>query len=288
MGHDHGQQRHGGVEERGGAIDDGAHRSIDRADHVRTGDQRSQPVREMNDRRRGNAREEVLRSAREPDDLVREHRTADENVIVLDDQPIQRDRHILLEAPSGDCRDLARRYRPQVGERCRIVPAMVEDARAAAAAVDDRSANQPTERRVVHWRVRTERDEIVECRHARAQLALEYLEHQWHRHRPGPIRNQGDDAPAIERQGGEAVADNARHGRRLEKAFGDPLSDHAHWQCRRSSTTSRSATKCWSPRRPDTRARWPRAWRRRGSECDAGTSRPCRVRASGPVLPRRS
>ena len=74
---------------------------------------------------------QVLGAAREADDLVREHRPADEDVVVLDDQPVQRDRHVLRAA----ARRSARRSRragivPSFDERRGIVPAVIEDARA--------------------------------------------------------------------------------------------------------------------------------------------------------------
>ena len=52
---------------------------------------------------------QVLRAAREADDLVRKHRSADEHVVVLDDEPVERDRHVLAEPAAGELGDLGRR-----------------------------------------------------------------------------------------------------------------------------------------------------------------------------------
>ncbi len=77
---------------------------------------------------------------------------------------------------------------------------MVEDPAIAGAAVDDRAADVLAQLLVAHRRVRAERDEEVERRDARRQLALEDVEHQRHRHRPRPVRDEDDDAFAVERQ----------------------------------------------------------------------------------------
>ena len=69
------------------------------------------------------------------------HRPADEHVVVLDDEPVERDVDVLLEPAARQLRDLARRNRAELDERGRVVPAMVEDAVPAGAAVDDRAAD---------------------------------------------------------------------------------------------------------------------------------------------------
>ena len=99
-------------------------------------------MREVDDLGRRNAREEVLRAAREADDLVRKHRAADEDVVVFDHQPIERDRHVLLQASEAELLDDRRGDCPQRGERSGVIPPMVEDPAIPGAAVNDSPADQ--------------------------------------------------------------------------------------------------------------------------------------------------
>ena len=74
------------------------------------------------------AREQILRAAGKADDLVREHRPADEHVIVLDEQPVERDRHVLVQSPACDApRSRAAGIMPSFTNVDGIVPPMVED-----------------------------------------------------------------------------------------------------------------------------------------------------------------
>ncbi len=113
VGRDERQQRERRLEQRRGAVDDRADRRVDRAEDVGARDQRAEPVREVDDFRRGDAREEILRAAREADHFVREDRPADEDVIVVDDHPIERDRHVLLQTAEAELFDHGRRDCPQ-------------------------------------------------------------------------------------------------------------------------------------------------------------------------------
>ena len=90
-----------------GAVDHRPHRRVHRADHLVAGDQRAEPVREVDDLRRGDAGEQILRAPGETDHLVRKHRPADEHVVVLGDEPVQGDRHVLAQPPAGQIGDLA-------------------------------------------------------------------------------------------------------------------------------------------------------------------------------------
>ena len=55
----------------------------------------------------GDAGEQILGAAGKADDFVREHRTADQDVVVLDDEPVERHRHVgSFEPAAGELRDL--------------------------------------------------------------------------------------------------------------------------------------------------------------------------------------
>ncbi len=116
---------------------------------------------------------QVFRAAGKPDHLVREDGPADEHVVVLDDEPVQRDVDVLFETAAREVRDLARRNRAELDERGRVVPAMIEDVVGAGAAVHDRAAQMARELLVAHRRVRAERDEDIERGGARAEVAVE-------------------------------------------------------------------------------------------------------------------
>ena len=74
-------------------------------------------MREVDDFGRGDAREEVLGPAREPDHFVREHRPADEDVVVLDDEPVQRNRDGFPKAAFSQSGDVGGRDRAERQER---------------------------------------------------------------------------------------------------------------------------------------------------------------------------
>ena len=123
-----------------GPVDHGAHRRRLGADHLVVRDEGAEPVGEVDDLGPGDAREEVLRPAREADHLVREDRPADEDVVVLEGQPVEGHRHVAAQPAAGQLLDLGRRDRPERREARRVVPAVVEDpARAGAAAAPPRA-----------------------------------------------------------------------------------------------------------------------------------------------------
>ena len=77
----------------------------ERADDLGAGDQRADPVGEVDDLLAGDAGEEVLVAAGEADDLVREHRADDEGDVVLDDGPVQRHLRRHGEQPAAQLGD---------------------------------------------------------------------------------------------------------------------------------------------------------------------------------------
>ncbi len=146
-------------------------------------------------------------------------------MIVVDDHPVERDRHILLQTAEAELFDHGRRDRAQVGERGRILPAVIEDAAVTGAAIDDRAADVLAQLLVAHRRVSAERDEEVERGDARRQLAFQDVEHQGHRHRPRPIRDEDDDAFAVERKLLETLASEVRDFFLREVAVDDAATD---------------------------------------------------------------
>ncbi len=214
------------MEQTGGAIDHRTDRRVHRADHVVAGDQRPQPVREMDDLGGGHAGEQILGAAGKADHLVRKHRAADQDVVVLDQQPVERDLDRLVEPPAGQLAHVVGGNLAQLHERGRIVPAMVEDPPVPHHALDHGPADVPGELLVAHRRVRAECDEEVQRPHAGSELALEGLEHERHRHGPGAVGNQHQHAPTVERQPRQSLLRQARDLSVREVALGDAVSDH--------------------------------------------------------------
>ena len=203
-----GEQRQRRVEKRCRAIDHRPHGCVDRAEQGRGGDKRAEPVREVDDFRRGDARKQILRASRKPGDFVRKDRSADEHMIVFGGPPVQRHGYVLMQAPARDVGDVARGDGPEKRERGRIVPPMVEDVAGPRAAVDDGPANERAELRIVHRRVRSQRNKIVERRDPPAQLPLEQLEHQRHRHRARAVGNDHEHPAAVYGQRRQPLARN--------------------------------------------------------------------------------
>ena len=159
----------------------------------------------------GDAGEEILVAAGEADDLVREHRPADHELVVVEDTLVQRHADRLLETSAGERADLLGGDLADLRERRRIAPFVVEDARLAGAAVDDRNADMTRELRVGHRLVRAERDEEIERLRATAERLADQREHPRHRHRARAVRNDEQHALAVECERREAgVNDVAR------------------------------------------------------------------------------
>ena len=198
--HDHREKRERRPQQARGAVDHGAHGRVGRPDHVIARDERPEPVREVDDVGRRHAGKQILRAAGESDDLVGKHRPADEDVIVVDEQPVERDRNVLLQPASRQLRNLVRGNLPELHERLRIVPPVVENPPLPGKPIDNGLPDVATELLVGHRRVGAERHQIVQRGHARPELVLDDLIQQGHRHRPGAIRNQDEQPLAVHRQ----------------------------------------------------------------------------------------
>ena len=84
--------------------------------------------------RPGHAGEEVLVAAGEADDFVGKDRSDDDDVVVVEQQLVDLDRHIHREQTAGQVADLVGGDGPDLAERGGIVPGVVEEAHAAVAA----------------------------------------------------------------------------------------------------------------------------------------------------------
>jgi len=103
---------------------------------------------------------------------------------------------------------------------------MVEDPALPRLSVDDGLADMAAQLRIGHRRVGAERHQEVERRDALAELALEGLEHQRHRHRAGAVRYQDQDTPAVDRKPGQPFTGQPRDVLAGEIAVGHAVADH--------------------------------------------------------------
>ena len=160
----------------GGFVDQRAHRRDPaRADDPGAGDERAEPVREVDQLAPGDAGEEVLVPAREPDDLVREDRAEDQREVVVDDGAVDADVRGVLQHPVRQLGDPLGADRADLGERRRLPPRVVEHGRAGEA-VGERAglvAQVRAERRLRHLGVRAERDEHGQLGDAPVQRAVD-------------------------------------------------------------------------------------------------------------------
>ena len=69
---------------------------------------------------------------------------------------------------------------------------------------------------------------IVECRHARTELALQRLEHERHRHRPRAVRDEDEDATPVNRELRQPLGRDSRNVDGSEAAFRESLTNGAH------------------------------------------------------------
>ncbi len=89
-----------GRDQRGRFVDQGAdRRDARRTDDVGAGDQRAEPVRQVDHLLTGDAWEEVLVAAGEADHLVREDRADDQRDVVLDDRAVEPDLTLSCSRP---------------------------------------------------------------------------------------------------------------------------------------------------------------------------------------------
>ena len=221
--HDRGEERQRPVEQPRRAVDHRTHRRRLRADHVVVRDEGAQPVGEVDDLGPGDAREEVLRPAGEADHLVREDGPADDHVVVLERQLVERDRHVAAQPAAGELLDLgapgsSRASRSSPGSSQR----WLKTRRAPARPFTTVAPDELRELRVAHRRVRAEGDQEVERGRARAQRLVEHVEEERHRHRARAVGDEHQHAPAVERQASREASRGAIAADLRSTARGSP------------------------------------------------------------------
>ncbi len=190
------------------AVDDRANRRIAGADDLVVGDERAEPVSEIDDLGAGDAGKEILVAPREADDLVREHGPADHELVIVEYPTIERYRHVLLQPAACQIGDFGGGNRAQSREHRGVVPFVIEDVRTSGLPADDVASDEAGKLRVAHRLMGSQRDQEIARRDPATKLLLEQREELRHRHRPRAIGDDEQHALAGERQRREPVAND--------------------------------------------------------------------------------
>lgn len=211
-------ERQGAVNHARGAIDHGAHRGRLGTDDLVVGDERPEPVGEVDDLRAGDARKQVLGPAREAGHLVGEDRTADEHVVVVEQQPVQGHGHRAPHPASGQLFDLRLLDGPEGRESRGVVPAVVEDAPLPRFSVGDGPADEPGKLGVGERHMGPEGHEEIERPRAWSHRLVKHAEEQGQGHGPSAVRNQHQHALAVQRHPRERLVDDGANFVHREEA----------------------------------------------------------------------
>ena len=156
----------------------------------------AEPVEEIQNLRTANAGEQIFVAATEPDDFMREHRSDDDELVVIENPPVDLHRHIHREKPAGKFANLTGRYRADVLQRSRIVPLVIEevDPGVGSAPLLKRDLEPLANGFLAHRLVRAQRDQDVDGLRRPLELLVEGLEHQAHRCRARAVRDNEQNA----------------------------------------------------------------------------------------------
>ena len=191
-------------------VDDGPDRRVAGADDLIAGDQRAQPVGEVDHLWSADAGEEVLVTAREADHLVGKDRPTDDKLVVIENQFVDRHRHVHAQQAAAEMLDLGGRDDAQRAEGGRVFPVMVENAHSGIAASHllSRRSQPPLDRLIRHRLVRSQRDQHVQRSDALRQQVVQQAKHQVD---GAAARAVGDDqqhALAVQQLRGQRVSEN--------------------------------------------------------------------------------
>ena len=150
----------------------------------------------------GNAREEVFVAARKTDNFVREHRSADDEVIVIQDQPVQPDWDIFHQATIRDAPNLLRGDQADLHKRFRGFPVMVENMAHTGFAVYHLATDEVAQLFIAHGLVGSKRDQVIQSSHTPGKVLFEQGKHQRHGHAARAVGDQEQNTLAIQLQVG--------------------------------------------------------------------------------------
>jgi hypothetical protein len=91
MGYHQRKARHGPVDKTGGAVNDGPNGRVAGTDDLVVRHQRPDPMGLVDDFRSADTRKKILVATGKTDDFMRENRTADDDLVVVENQLVQPD-----------------------------------------------------------------------------------------------------------------------------------------------------------------------------------------------------
>ena len=179
-----------------GVVDHLAHRRPLVADDHRVGDDRAEPVEEVEHLRSADAGKQVFVAAGKPDHLVRENRPDDDDLVVVEEPAVDLHFHVEREQAAGQRAGLPGGNRTDRLERRRVVPLVVEQPRAAVFRLPLVGGDlQPRAHRLLaHGRVRAEREHDIARLANRADLSVHGFKEQTHRRGAGGVGYDQQDA----------------------------------------------------------------------------------------------
>ncbi len=157
---------------------------------------------EIDNFRPGDPREEILGPTGEACYLVWKDRPADDQVIILKDQPVERDRHILGQQTLCQVRCFPPGDHAGGLEHFWLRPVVVEDAHIgiALSSLTRVYTYQPLNRLLCHRWVSSQGNQVIQLRHASAQLFIKQAEDQGNWSAARSIRDNDEYALPVQWQ----------------------------------------------------------------------------------------
>ena len=163
-----------------GQVDHVADRRTLDADDADVGDQRPEPVEEVEQVRPRDAGEEILVPAREPDDLMREDRAENQQLVVVVDQLVDLHRHRLGEEAVRSLQGLGLAESAERHQRLGVVPLVIEELRLKKQPhpLDVFDPQQLADLHLGHRWVSPQRDEDIQRRDMRLEMLKQSIPQQ--------------------------------------------------------------------------------------------------------------
>lgn len=192
---DHAKAKFVGVDHCAGAIDDFADGGPFVADDHRIGNDRAEPMEEVQNLRSANAWEKVFVASGKTDDFMREHRADDDDLVVFENLAIDLDGNVHGEKAVGELADFFGGECADAFEGSGVVPFVIEKAHCAELFAEFSFGNfQPfTDCPLAHRLVGAESDEDVEGLRDFADAGVQGFEHRADRGGACAVRNDEED-----------------------------------------------------------------------------------------------
>src|SRR6266699_2712654 len=164
-------------------LDDAPHGRIRDTNSVHARNERPQPVGEIDDIRPRDAREEILSPAGEACYLVGKYRPADHQLVVIEDQTVERNRHLVNQQVTGQACCFLARYHTNGLEHFRLRPVMIEYPHPGKTFRSFSRGNpyQALNRLLGQRRMRSQGNKVIQLHYALPKLLIEQAKEQRYR-----------------------------------------------------------------------------------------------------------